>query len=334
MDGTVPIKIKKLKKAQRAIAEWLGSKKEGTRREYERDITRYAQHCIEVGVNPLKAKPNTVRGFLDRLKDEYQLAASTRLRAYKVLSSFYGYAVDLYRKECPRNPMRHVDPPKIDEDDTTLGLTMAEAIVLLRAAYVHSMRLYALTTVLLLTGLRISELLGADIEDLDVVEGQRVLWVMRKGREKKKAMPLPEFAYVALMAYLGDRRSGPLFITLTGRRLCRDGAHDTITRLARRARLPHVFPHLIRATTTSLLLELKQAIERVQAVLGHDSPKTTVTYNKIRQNILHSPLFVLEAAVKEGMNAAAGPRAVVPVAATSAQHHDQGELLMLLDTAA
>ncbi|WP_050514485.1 tyrosine-type recombinase/integrase [Streptomyces rimosus] len=329
MDTTVPVK----KKAARAVAEWLGSKGEGTRKEYQRDIDRYVEYCVGRGVNPLKAKPDNVRGFLDVLRVEYRLKARTRLRAYKALSSFYSYAADWdFLKKGRPNPMRYVDPPKIDDDEPRLGMTMEEAVAFLREAFFTSTRLYALVTTLLLLGLRISELLTADIEDIGIVHGQRVLWVQRKGKQSKTAMPLPDMAFAALVVYIGDRRSGPIFITRTGRRLNRHGAYDTITRLARRAGVPHVHPHLIRATTTTLLLGLGQALERVQVVMGHSDPKTTIAYNKVLERLLYSPIHVLEIALKGRVDES--PLPALSRDFNAAVHRDPGELRLLLDTAA
>ncbi|WP_409238381.1 tyrosine-type recombinase/integrase [Streptomyces sp. PA5.6] len=284
------------KKAQRVIEQWLGTKTDRTREEYERDISRYVQHCVAQGVNPLKAKPDVVASFLTALRDEYGLKPRTRLRAYNVGSAFYSYARrwDYVR----RNPFADVEKPKISPSPE-LGMTMEETTRFLKEAFYTSSRLYALVVTLLLLGLRISELLGANIEDIGTVQGQRVLWVLRKGRDEKTDLPLPDIALAALAHYIGERRTGPIFITGSGKRLSRQGAHDTIVRLARRSGVPGIHPHLIRATTTVLLLELEQALHKVQELLDHRDPRTTIDYNKSRRRLADSPVFALERALVE-----------------------------------
>lgn len=289
---------KTFKKAQRVVDGWLLTKSDRTRVEYERDITRYMSHCAEVGVNPLRAEPDTAAAFLSALRDESGLGASARLRAYKVGSAFYNYARRWgYAK---RNPFQDVDKPSA-VNEPKLGMSMDEVVRFLKEAFYTSERLYALTCTLFVLGLRISELLGADIEDIGTENGQRVLWVLRKGRDEKIAMALPDFVAAALAVYIGDRRSGPIFITRTGRRLTPHGAHDSVVRLAARAGLHHISPHLIRASTTVVLLELLQGLEKVQEHLDHRSPETTVGYNKKRKRLADSPGFVLERALVESL---------------------------------
>ncbi|MFI2616643.1 tyrosine-type recombinase/integrase [Streptomyces sp. NPDC018584] len=284
------------KKAQRAVEQWLLTKTDRTREEYERDISRYVRHCVGLGVNPLKAKPDVAATFLNTLRDEYGLKPRTRLRAYNVGSAFYNYAVRW--EYARRNPFHDVEKPRITPEPE-LGMSMEEAVRFLKEAFYTSPRLYALVVTLLLLGLRISELLNADIEDIGSVQGQRVLWVLRKGRDEKIAIPLPEFAFAALVLYIGERRTGPIFITRSGKRLSRQGAHDTIVRLARRSGVPGIHPHLIRATTTGLLLELEQALHKVQELLDHRDPRTTIGYNKARKRLANSPVFALERALVE-----------------------------------
>ncbi|MFJ2114241.1 tyrosine-type recombinase/integrase [Streptomyces sp. NPDC087850] len=284
------------KKAHRVVKQWLLTKSGRTREEYERDISRYMRHCADNDVNPLKAKPDVAATFLSTLRDEYGLAPRTRLRAYNVISAFYGYAV---RWEYSRkNPVLDVEKPKIT-NEPEFGMSMDEAVRFLKEAFYTSERLYALVVTLFLLGLRISELLNAAIEDIGTAQGQRVLWVLRKGRDEKIAMALPDFAFAALVVYIGERRTGPIFITRSGKRLSRQGAHDTIVRLARRAGVPGIHPHLIRATTTGLLLELEQALHKVQELLDHRDPRTTIGYNKARKRLSNSPSFALEAALVE-----------------------------------
>ncbi|MFE9412308.1 tyrosine-type recombinase/integrase [Streptomyces sp. NPDC006704] len=284
------------KRAGRAVDEWLATKNGRTRSEYTRDISRYVKYCAERRVDPLKARPDTAAGWLESLESDYHLGSATRLRALRVVSGFYAYAIRWdYAK---KNPFWDVTKPK-PATQTALGMSMDESQCLLREAFWTSERLHALVVTLLLLGLRVSELLEADIEDIQSEGGQRVLRILPKGKDEKVSVPLPDTAFAALMGYIGERTTGPIFLTRTGRRLSRTGAYDTIVRLGARAGIKRLFPHLFRATTTGLLLMLGVKLERVQEVLRHKDPKTTIGYDRQLQRLRDSPVFVLEKALAE-----------------------------------
>ncbi|GHB52157.1 tyrosine recombinase XerC [Streptomyces xanthochromogenes] len=281
-------------RAERAVDEWLATKNGRTRSEYTRDISRYVTYCVDRSVDPLKARPDTAAGWLASLEADYHLSSATRLRALRVVSGFYSYAIRWdYAK---KNPFWDVSKPK-PANQTALGMSMDESQSLVREAFWTSERLHALVVTLLLLGVRVSELLNADIEDIQSEGGQRVLRILPKGRDEKVLVPLPDMAFAAIMAYVGDRTSGPIFITRTGRRLSRTGAYDTIVRLGVRAGIQRLFPHLIRATTTGLLLALGVKLERVQEVMRHKDPKTTIGYDRQLQHLRNSPVFILEKAL-------------------------------------
>lgn len=97
-----------------------------------------------------------------------------------------------------------VDP----DTSVTPGLTKAEALAMIgqadRARGAQQERVAAIITVMLFTGARVSEVCGADIEDLGVDRGHRELWVTRKGG-KRQALALPAPATERLDIYLATR---------------------------------------------------------------------------------------------------------------------------------
>ena len=118
---------------------------------------------------------------------------STAARKLTAVSSFYSWC--LRRGDVRANPMAHLPRPAVDYDTSaTPGLTRDQAVALLEAADgdagQQAARTAALVATLLYTGARVSELLGADIEDLGTDRGHRVLRVRRKGG-KIQALALP-----------------------------------------------------------------------------------------------------------------------------------------------
>ena len=85
------------------------------------------------------------------------------------------------RRLLERNPAANVRRPKVDHESRTLGLDRNELGALLVQAGLGSPRDHALISLLAMNGLRISEALGADIDDLDMDRGHRTLRIVRKG---------------------------------------------------------------------------------------------------------------------------------------------------------
>ena len=88
-----------------------------------------------------------------------------------------------------------------------------------------------MASLLALNGLRISEALGADIEDLDFERGHRTLKVVRKGG-KHAIIPLAPRTSRVVDLYIGERSTGPIFLATNGGRMDRYAADRTVKRLA------------------------------------------------------------------------------------------------------
>jgi integrase len=168
--------------------------------------------------------------------------------------------------------------------------------------------------VLLLTGARIGEVTGADLEDLGTDRGHRVLWVTRKGG-RRQALGIPAPAVQRLEAYLaarGDLASLPavpgppgaarprraLFATGSGARLFPADVWHLIRRLGTSAGLPgdlvrHLGPHAMRHSFATLYLDAGGSLRDLQDAMGHADPRTTRRYDRARYNLDRSPGYVL-----------------------------------------
>ena len=103
-----------------------------------------------------------------------------------------------------------------------------------------------MASLLALNGLRISEALGADVEDLDFERGHRTLKILRKGG-KRTTIPLAPRTSRVLDLYLDDRTTGPIFLGVKGRRMDRYAADGMVKRLARPAGITkRIRPHSLR----------------------------------------------------------------------------------------
>ena len=119
-----------------------------------------------------------------------------------------------------RNPAANIRRPKIDPESRTLGLDRNELGALLVQAGLGPARDHALIELLAMNGLRISEALGANVEDLAVDRGHRTLAIVRKGG-KRVTIPLAPRTGRAMDRYVGERTTGPI---LPRDRRCPDGS--------------------------------------------------------------------------------------------------------------
>jgi integrase/recombinase XerD len=179
-----------------------------------------------------------------------------------------------------------------------VGLTSDELRRLLATAATHSPRSAALVTLLTFCGLRISEAFGADIRDYGHDQGHRVLKVTRKGG-KPARIPLAPPVVRTLEDYIGDRTSGPIFVS--GGDAHRYGyqlAYEQLGRLCRAAGLPAgVTPHSLRHSSATASLRLGAALQDMQDALGHADRWTTRRYDRSRHNLERSPNYLLASAL-------------------------------------
>lgn len=264
-----------------------------TRRAYGRDLTDWFSWCSTLGIDPLEANRAAVDGYSRHL--ETTAAPSTIARRLSTLAGYYKYAVS--ENVLASSPLEHVKRPSAPADSPTLGLDRVEAKALLAEAGEHSARALALVALLLHDGLRISEALKADIEDLGSVRGHRTLTVTRKGGARRDVVLAPATAAV-IDTYVGDRETGPVFITKSGNRLDQPGAFRLIRRIAKAAGVEHadrISPHSLRHTFVTLSREAGVPLEDVQDAAGHADPRTTRRYDRGRHNLDRHPAYTLVA---------------------------------------
>jgi integrase/recombinase XerD len=121
-----------------------------------------------------------------------------------------------------------------------------------------------------MNGLRISEALGADIDDLDIDRGHRTLRIMRKGG-KQVTIPLAPRTTRALDLYIGERVTGPIFLGAAGGRMDRYAADRTTSNS--------------QATAENRRPGRWRALADVQEAASHADPRTTMRYDRARQSL-------------------------------------------------
>ena len=268
---------------------WLGSFATGTAGAYRRDADQWTAWCGRVGTDPMQAREGHVTAWVAELR-RVGRADATIARKLAALASLYSWA--RRNQVTDADPLAGVRRPQAHSDDADrLGLDREQARTVLTTAAGYSPRAHALTALLLFTGVRVSEAINADLDDLSDIRGHHVLRVTGKGN-RPRTVPLPPPVRHALDVYLGTRADGPMFTTSSGQRWDRNGAHDTITRIGRRAGIT-LYPHLLRHTAASLALDADAPLDRVQSLLGHADPRTTMRYAHARQRLDTSAAYDL-----------------------------------------
>ena len=287
-DGTVAVAAATPGPAERVAAAFLLSHQGNTRSAYARDLTHFFDWCAVEGVDVLAARRVHVDAYRAHL-DAAGVAPATLVRRLSAVSGFYAYALD--EELVARNPVQRVRRPKVGDNVQSTGLSVTEAGQLLAAAHRHSPRAEVVVTLLLLCGLRVSELVGATVADLGHERGHRVLTVTRKGGRSQR-MVVPPRAAAVLDRYLAGRTDGPLVATATGRALDRHAIWRLVRTLAADA-LPHLagslHPHDLRHACATLALDAGATLHDVQDLLGHADPRTTRRYDRARHNLDRSP---------------------------------------------
>lgn len=284
--------------AEDVAAAWLlGYGNEGTRKGYLRDLAEWVEFAGRVGVEPLSAHRAHIEAFARSLEAEGRSRA-TIARKLAALSSFYTYAVD--EGLIDRSPVKG-RRPKVSADSQQLGLDRDELRALVAAGRRSGPRDAALVLLLTMNGLRISEALAANADDLSSTRGHRTLAIVRKG-DTRALVPLAPVVGEALDAMLEARppEIAPLFATSSGRRMDRQAAGKVIRRLAREAGIDKpVSPHTLRHGFVTAALDAGAPLRDVQDAAGHADPRTTRRYDRGRHSLDRHPTYAVAVALAE-----------------------------------
>ncbi|NUO57292.1 MAG: tyrosine-type recombinase/integrase [Hamadaea sp.] len=258
---------------ERTAIGYLADYEGNTRALYESHFNRWLTWCREHGIDPLRIDRAHISLYVRELHEVRGLKASTVNTMFRPVKGFYRYA--FLEGVTDRDPAVHVRLPKVDYGKKS-PLEREELRAFRRAAKELGGRHWALSELLCLHGLRISEACSIDVDDYsDVERGHPILRVKRKGG-KVVGLPLPVALLLALQDAAGDRTQGPLLTTRDGRRLHRSTAAGLVRTIAKRAGITRpINPHLIRASLITSQLDDGMTIRDAQWLAGHADPRTT-----------------------------------------------------------
>ena len=219
---------------------------------------------------------------------DYGLNAASRARKIATLRSFYNYLTNKVHL-LDENPVKDIDSPKTMKS-LPKYLTLDESIQLLSSVSgKNSERDYCILTLFLNCGLRISELVGLDLNDIQ----DEALRVLGKGN-KTRIVYLNDACKSALRQYLAVRRpitgrdQNALFLSEQNKRISRSGVHALVKKHLGEAGLDaaEYSAHKLRHTAATLMLQNGVDVKAVQEVLGHEHLNTTEIYTHIDNEAL------------------------------------------------
>ena len=269
-----------------------------TQEAYAHDLADWFVWLKQIGVEPFAATLATIESYTRQLLPAGKPAApSTVARRLACLSHFYRRA--MYAGLIRRNPVEEAHRPRVPEQAATLGIGKNRAQQLIAAARRAGPRETLLVLLMLELGLRISEVVGADIEDLSEQGRHQVLIIKGKGQSTKSTpVPLNAAVVAAVETVRAGRRWGPLLVTSTGGRMTRQQAGRTIKRLGAEIGVPDLHPHALRHAFVTLALDEGVSLRDVQDAARHADPRTTRRYDRNRNNLDRHPTHRLVLALE------------------------------------
>lgn len=255
-----------------------------TRDGYRRDLTAIAAYCEAAGIPSWRGLD--VRGVRSYVAARHRdgLVGRSLQRALSALRSFFNYLIR--EGEVSVNPARLVKAPRttralpdvLDVDQTARLLAVASNDPL-------EIRDLAMGELMYASGLRLSELAGLNLGDLDRDEG--MVRVLGKGG-KTRLVPVGRYAVAALERWYAARAGlaavaeTAVFVNRHGRRLGVRSIELRLKRLAVRAGLATpLHPHMLRHSFATHLLESSGDLRAVQELLGHANLATTQVYTHL-----------------------------------------------------
>jgi len=251
---------------------------------YQRDLDALVAYCDGEKVTAWKQLDNFhVRTFAAREHRDGLNPRSVQ-RRLSALRGFFNYLIR--EKVLESNPAADIRAPKAAKRlPKTLDVDQVATLLERKPTDALSRRDLAMLELLYSSGLRLAELAGLDVTDLDLAD--RTVRVLGKG-SKTRVLPVGGKAVTALRAWLGERKSivkdgaGALFVGQNGRRLGARAIQRRIGRWAAGSNLNvPVHPHLLRHSFATHLLESSRDLRGVQELLGHADISTTQVYTHL-----------------------------------------------------
>ena len=255
---------------------------DNTLQSYRRDIEQYEKYVSDNKINYLKVTEETILEYMEYLREENK-KESTISRSLASIRSFYQYLIRV--KKIQKDPTMTIESPKINKRTPNI-LTSKEVELLLdqpKDVDLKGTRDKAMLEFAYATGMRVTEMISLDIDDVKLDEG----YVVCRGRSKSRNIPLGSMSLKALKEYIDDARpylirdesEEALFVNVNGTRLTRQGFWKIVKYYKEQAHIEKdITPHVLRHSFATHLLQNGADLKAIQTMLGHSDISSTQVY--------------------------------------------------------
>ena len=282
MEKQIKLFLQFLENEKRASSNTLQS--------YKRDILQYQDYINQNDLNYLKVDSDDLNSYFEYMKKQGR-KTSTISRAIASVRAFYQFLVRT--KKIKKDPTSEVKTPKIEKKVPSI-LTEKEVELLLnqpKCVDLKGIRDKAMLEFTYATGMRVSEIIALNIEDVNIEEE----FVFCHYGYKKRTIPLGKMAVKTLSDYI--KRARPiliktedekaLFVNLSGERLTRQGFWKIVKYYKEQANITKdITPHVLRHSFATHLLQNGAELKAIQMMLGHSDISSTQVYMQFQNENL------------------------------------------------
>ena len=258
---------------------------------YARDLNQFQTWLMANGITDLKkVKKETVNEYLQYMSGKGKSPA-TVTRSTASIRSFYNYM--LREGRVKTNPAKAVTSQKVERKYPEI-LTNREVELFLeqpKCVDEKGFRDHAMLELLYATGIRVSELIGLNVENVNLTVG----FIRCTTHGKERIIPLYTAAVKALREYMEkirpriivDENQQALFVNMSGERMSRQGFWKIIKYYQEKAEInKDITPHTLRHSFAVHLLENGADLRSIQEMLGHADISSTQIYTHVIQKQL------------------------------------------------
>jgi integrase/recombinase XerD len=255
---------------------------DNTLQSYRRDIVYYNKYLEGKKLNYVKVKEEDIKEYLEYLQTVGK-KASTVSRNLASIRSFYQYLIR--NKKVKHDPTMNIQSPKIEKRAPSV-LTTKEVELLLnqpKNVDLKGTRDKAMLEFAYATGMRVTEIISLDIDNVNLEEG----YVVCKTGSKERNIPLGSLSLKALKEYveearpllIKDENNKALFVNINGQRLTRQGFWKIVKYYKEQAHITKdITPHVLRHSFATHLLQNGADLKAIQTMLGHSDISSTQVY--------------------------------------------------------
>ena len=255
---------------------------DNTLQSYKRDIKQFKEYLNQKGKDYSNITKEDMKEYIEHLQSIGK-KASTISRCIASIRSFYQY--ELKNKKVEQDPTDQIQSPKIEKRVPSV-LTSKEVALLLeqpKDVDLKGIRDKAMLEFAYATGMRVTEIISLNLEDVNIEEG----YVTCKNGSKQRNIPLGTMSLKALKEYIENARGilikdeseKSLFVNINGKRLTRQGFWKIVKFYKEQAHIDKdITPHVLRHSFATHLLQNGADLKAIQVMLGHSDISSTQVY--------------------------------------------------------